>query len=374
MSTDYSFTREAMETAVILEEDRRQILDQAIRNVLGTEVALFTYAQILDGLPTEQSLSDSTGVYTGCEDHPVLTLQHKEICPGFVEKALDFRAQFDISVLEFELKALEKFQKADHDSEEFKLRLIELTVVACHQIGAHLFELDDGAHKHELYTNWRETALEERNNGVETRKFASISPTAFSHRVYRYFEQYPKGLADVAGYWAESKIFGGVIVFDRGESEEECKSMWIHGDLAEGPVTLYPPTEEQFNSLVNFLTSKDEDKLPYPFPIHGKRFNRPRWHHWHAFKHHHIFRNRYERRVSSELPRPHCVSNWDDWPEEHDRTVLLLVSAGITLKNGKPVYTEEDYQKAEVDIRKLTPSSPLWKSFGPNPEPLERLF
>jgi hypothetical protein len=45
--------------------------------------------------------------------------------------------------------------------------------------------------------------------------------TAFFHYAYQYPVQYPRGLADVAGYWAEGKVFGGVVVFDRGETEQE---------------------------------------------------------------------------------------------------------------------------------------------------------
>lgn len=46
-------------------------------------------------------------------------------------------------------------------------------------------------------------------------------PCAFSNTEYQFDEQYPNGIADVAGYWAESKIFGGVVVFDRGPSGTE---------------------------------------------------------------------------------------------------------------------------------------------------------
>ena len=45
--------------------------------------------------------------------------------------------------------------------------------------------------------------------------------TAFVHRFYVDSDQYPRGVADVTGYWAEGRIFGGVVVFDRGESEQE---------------------------------------------------------------------------------------------------------------------------------------------------------
>ena len=38
------------------------------------------------------------------------------------------------------------------------------------------------------------------------------------HDRYRRLEQYPSGLLNVVGYWAETQLFGGVVLFDRGES------------------------------------------------------------------------------------------------------------------------------------------------------------
>lgn len=49
-------------------------------------------------------------------------------------------------------------------------------------------------------------------------------PTAFSFGSYIAIEQYPNGVADAVGYWAEARIFGGVVVFDRGDSETEVAS------------------------------------------------------------------------------------------------------------------------------------------------------
>lgn len=40
-------------------------------------------------------------------------------------------------------------------------------------------------------------------------------PTHFFHCQYVDFDLYPHGIADVAGYWTEDQIFGGVFVFDR---------------------------------------------------------------------------------------------------------------------------------------------------------------
>lgn len=46
-------------------------------------------------------------------------------------------------------------------------------------------------------------------------------PTPFCLHEYADAERYPEGVADVTGYWAENWIFGGVVVFSRGESGAE---------------------------------------------------------------------------------------------------------------------------------------------------------
>lgn len=45
----------------------------------------------------------------------------------------------------------------------------------------------------------------------------------FYHTDYKEFERYPFGLLNVVGYWAETKFFGGVLLFDRGNSGLEVR-------------------------------------------------------------------------------------------------------------------------------------------------------
>lgn len=94
------------------------------------------------------------------------------------------------------------FQDEAVGSDGFNLRLIELVAIACHQIGAYIYDLDEGADKNKLYQDWRTKVLKEKEQDAEERRFYNPPPTAFSHSSYRYPEQYPRGLADVAGYWA----------------------------------------------------------------------------------------------------------------------------------------------------------------------------
>lgn len=94
-------------------------------------------------------------------------------------------------------------------------------MVACHQIGAYLYGLDKGTHPHSFYAEWERQVTEEQRQGVESRKYAYYPEIAFAHQAYQNNKDYPQGFADVAGYWVEGQLFGGVIVFDRGESENE---------------------------------------------------------------------------------------------------------------------------------------------------------
>ena len=44
-----------------------------------------------------------------------------------------------------------------------------------------------------------------------------LPATFFRHPWYCDYEQYPEGIADGVGYWAEARILGGVVLFDRRE-------------------------------------------------------------------------------------------------------------------------------------------------------------
>ena len=45
------------------------------------------------------------------------------------------------------------------------------------------------------------------------------APTPLLHLEYKDHDQYPQGVGDMVGYWAEIQVFGGVVLFDRGETD-----------------------------------------------------------------------------------------------------------------------------------------------------------
>jgi hypothetical protein len=81
-----------------LDESHRDSLTREIRNILGTELALSTYAQILDGLPSCDMAREMLGGMIG-RRHPIKL--HLNICPGVMEQTREIRAAFDNTTLRF---------------------------------------------------------------------------------------------------------------------------------------------------------------------------------------------------------------------------------------------------------------------------------
>lgn len=79
-------------------------------------------------------------------------------------------------------------------------------LVSVHQIAAYIYkmDLDIGNHK-------------------SLPKMDIDDPDFFIHNQYKDTDQYPDGVADAVGYWAEAQIFGGVILFDRRQQYGPAK-------------------------------------------------------------------------------------------------------------------------------------------------------
>lgn len=92
-------SQDHLESADLLDESHRQVLERAVRNILVTELAEKTYAQILDGLPAEEAIEES---YRWIDDHPVHLTSHAKICAGYIDRARRFRTAFDLSELRFQ--------------------------------------------------------------------------------------------------------------------------------------------------------------------------------------------------------------------------------------------------------------------------------
>ncbi|KAK4243685.1 hypothetical protein C7999DRAFT_44559 [Corynascus novoguineensis] len=257
---------------------------------------------LIDGLPTTYTAWEGRAywLYTG---HPLLN--HRKLCKGALERARRFRDEFDPAVLRFDSLVIRRYQNAAPASREFKMRLAELIAAGIHQIAAILFQSDDKVHTKEHIHNVISWKKESEWTDIGCRhpvfqEYPDPPPTLFYHCEYMDHQQYPHGLADVAGYWAEDRILGGVTVFSRGKSGTECNDIYSHSARADYTPRVWRLLDSQFNDLTEFLLS--EQPSATPLPILPSEENEPRYHSWDAMAVHRTFRDAWERAILSERP------------------------------------------------------------------------
>ncbi len=79
----------------ILGPTHRRLLGSAIRNVLNTERALETFAQIADGLPLSSVARDGYAGVSPYAQHAAIA-RHTSLCPGATDVAVEFLSEFSL--------------------------------------------------------------------------------------------------------------------------------------------------------------------------------------------------------------------------------------------------------------------------------------
>lgn len=201
----------------ILDQPHQARFCRAIRNILHSKPAEFTFAQLVDGLPLEKVAHSSVALLF---ESPVR--EHETLCPGAMDKASAFRDSFEPASLDLPVDVMKRYQDIPAGSRAPKLPFIELVVVAIHRI-AVLVHKQGSLHKEKEPTFQEDRLCHNWDFGPSPTYY----PTPFCLSDYSDPEQYPDGVADIAGYWAENWIFGGVVVFSRGESgiEVSCAAL-----------------------------------------------------------------------------------------------------------------------------------------------------
>ncbi|OBT73985.1 hypothetical protein VF21_05993 [Pseudogymnoascus sp. 05NY08] len=214
----------------------RDIFTRAVKNVLSSEIAQITYAQIIDGLPLSSVEKDTVMPWNSRESSTALA--------------------------------------ASQRSKAFQTRLVELVAIATHQIAVQLFKLDIGLHKDDGIASWEPP---KDNTMFWRRNPNGPPPTVFRHKFYRDYDQYPEGVADGVGYWAEARILGGVVLFDRREvgfnptlgPSFDLDAIYFHPDRQNVTYRIFQLLDSQKKQLLNYLLSEDKLSESCPLPILG---------------------------------------------------------------------------------------------------------
>lgn len=180
-----------------------------------------------------------------------------------------------------------------------------MVAVAIHQIAVYLYSLDLNLGNHKDLVAW---VSSKPNRRLYKRYPDGKLPTLFFHKQYENFRQYPQGIADIVGYWAEAQIFGGVVLFDRRGTTSvrnplpdvrlfalaPCKvlldvlhmltsltksdAIFFHSNHRNVTYRIWKLLDKQRWELVRYLESDPEttDAASSPLPIHADSMNATR--------------------------------------------------------------------------------------------------
>lgn len=155
------------------------------------------------------------------------------------------------------VQVLEQFQATDPDSDQFNLRLIEITAVAIHEISVTLFGDKNKYHdEDEIHrvTMWQTPPTVINSDGrQEVLPHPPPKLILFYHYRYLNHENYPAGLADAAGYWAEVRIHIGFHFSFVQASTLACQCLGLGGGGVGSQYLLGP----KFSDRPTLLTSNN---------------------------------------------------------------------------------------------------------------------
>ncbi|KAK7701524.1 hypothetical protein SLS64_010269 [Diaporthe eres] len=277
--TDIKFRKASIH---ILDEPHRDAVASSISRVLSTEIAEITYAQIVDGLPLLEVFKDVYGDLTVL-DHPIH--QHTQHKDNTLDTVRQFRDEFDPNILQFDIPA------ASPGSRAFGIRLIEIIAIS-------------------IVHTW--TPPKDDYDGTLWWRFNRDGPpaTLFRHTWYRNHAQYPHGAADVAGYWAENRVLGGVVLFNRKAEAREGSSagadaVYLHPDRNEVTYRICLLTDAQKKALLDFLLDKPGTGSTCPLPIIPDETNRQRVDPEEPIRCTGVYRDQWERK----MPPPYWMGD-----------------------------------------------------------------
>ena len=341
-----------------LDAPYQAILARAVSNVLSTEIAISTFAQIIDGLPTADVGWDRRHYHMD-GDHPLDA--HEDLCPGAMDTARKLSSQWTIEMLAFNPKLLKVFQAAVPGTKVFETRLIELVAVLVHQFGALLYQIDFRLHQGDVNAvlDWQAMPPPGFTGPYE---LVPPPPTIFYHSEYMDADIYPNGVADIVGYWTEERIFGGVVVFNRRAEEADSlnpPAIYLHPNRHGVTNRVAQLRDEQQWALVDFLLA-DVAKPPptaCPIPVIVDTTNRERAVAEDSITAHGIYRNIWERKpptMEKVLYADRCARPWFDYPSSIDwraikewwRMEAKKMEAGKMERRAEKAYKLKEKRKA----------------------------
>lgn len=207
--------------------EKLQDLKTVFQHVLAMSIARDTYAQIIDGTPTRTPFSDEMKKINSTFYKTIIDSDKTKPTDKAMQKYEEVQPKIEPQDLVIDLKVnntswiiihlaktnstqvAQNYQDAPPGSRENHLRLLEIAAASVHSLAVMIY-----ASKHEeMDVNPPEPP------GGHLRQFHDTDGyyVNFYHTKYKRFQDFPFGLLNVVGYWAETELFGGVVLFEHSE-------------------------------------------------------------------------------------------------------------------------------------------------------------
>jgi hypothetical protein len=227
-----------------------------------------------------------------------------------------------------------------------------MVAVALHQFGVLLHQLGFRMHQGDIgyMTNWTSPKPSFAEDDWEP---IPPPPTLFYNSFYADWEIYPEGVADMIGYWAECRILGGVVLFDRraeldadGDLTAEPPNIYLHPSRCKVTFRVTQLLDWQQQALVDFLLSKpdpaaasgDASPVPCQVPIIVDDRNRKRVSPEDALVLRGIYRDMWERKPLDSFEYRRIIrrpQSQVDYPEIGLQALVFNRAAGDPLPKGQ---------------------------------------
>lgn len=191
--------------------EKLQELHAVLAKILALPIARDTYAQVIDGKSKCTPYSD-TNEASQSEPTSQAMQKYEKIRKAFVPENLviDLKVRnpfMFVHLRRFDsIQLAQEYQNAPLGSRENHLQLLRIAAASVNALARktyHDFHPDTTIKPSEL-----PESSNHQSNGIDD----------FYHTSYVEFKRYPFGRLDVVGYWAETQLFGGVVLFERDES------------------------------------------------------------------------------------------------------------------------------------------------------------
>lgn len=229
--------------------EKLQKLKTVFRHILALSIARDTYAQIIDGTPTRTPFSDEIKESRSTFYQTIIDSDNTKPTDKATQKYEGIRSKITPQDLVIDLKVAQNYQNAPSGSRENNLRLLETAAASVHSLAGMIY-----ASKHEdMDVNPPEPP------GGHLPQFHHTDGyyVNFYHTEYKRFEDFPFGLLNVVGYWAETELFGGVVLFERSEGSSGITNAFIHPQRTSRAFQL---SDHQLQDFANLSRASDSDR------------------------------------------------------------------------------------------------------------------